>query len=81
MEFCEGNLEHYIKRIHPSRFEAAHNLRLPSISFDHVGRVTTIWNIAEQISSGLSFIHACGEVHRDLKPRNGNLMVSLELKL
>ena len=31
-----------------------------------------ICHILRQIAGGVAFIHDCGKVHRDLKPRNGN---------
>jgi len=34
-------------------------------------RAAQIWNIMADISSGVAFIHSRGEIHRDLKPRNG----------
>ena len=70
MEICEGNLEDYI-RGSGQAFIAAINPRLSALGIVQVGRVATIWDIAEQIASGISYIHNCKEVHRDLKPRNG----------
>jgi len=32
------------------------------------------WSIMEQIAGGLEFIHDRGQVHRDLKPRNGRFL-------
>jgi serine/threonine protein kinase len=72
MEICEGNLEDYIKGNDRKMFEAALFSRM---DVGHLAKATTIWNIMEQIASGLCFIHACGEVHRDVKPRNGNTPV------
>lgn len=34
-------------------------------------RCLTFWGIMQDISSGLSFMHSCSELHRDIKPRNG----------
>ena len=73
MEICEGNLEEFIKGNNPQMFEAALN---PLFSRMDAAKAVTIWNIMEQIASGLCFIHACGEVHRDVKPRNGNTPVA-----
>src|SRR5271169_2492118 len=71
MEFCEGNLEDYIRGIHPERYAARLMSQFSSLGISYVGRVATIWDIMEQIASGICFIHICGQVHRDLKPRNG----------
>ena len=35
-------------------------------------RESQLWNIAKQISRGLTYIHSKNQVHRDLKPANGN---------
>jgi len=34
-------------------------------------RCLTFWGIMRDIASGLSFMHSCSELHRDIKPRNG----------
>ena len=33
-------------------------------------RIAQIWDIMEDVTGGLAFIHSKGEIHRDLKPRN-----------
>ena len=76
MEICEGNLEDFIKGNDPQMFEAALNPLFSRTDVRHLAKAATIWNIMEQIASGLCFIHACGEVHRDVKPRNGNTSVA-----
>ena len=57
MELCNYNLEEFMQNHGP--------LSDQRLSMEQV------WEIMVQIASGLTFIHAQGEVHRDLKPRNG----------
>jgi serine/threonine protein kinase len=64
MEMCEVNLDDYIQGLRPP------------VSQERVSTpiaVPEVWQIMGDISCGLSFVHSLGEVHRDLKPRNGNL--------
>jgi serine/threonine protein kinase len=37
------------------------------------GSVTQIWDVMSQIASGVQYVHREGQVHRDIKPKNGNL--------
>jgi serine/threonine protein kinase len=61
MELCKFNLENCIRRTWP-----------PDFLFDHQwgNDPHLIWQIMGDISSGLAYIHALNEVHRDLKPQN-----------
>src|SRR5271155_2995181 len=70
MELCEGNLDNYIKGKENCTYELSDNPRLLGTFFTERG-IWYTWDIMEQIASGIEFIHACGQVHRDLKPRNG----------
>lgn len=60
MELCEMNLEQYISG------------ELNTSSVPETYDATEILNIITQVTSGLDFIHNHAEVHRDLKPRNGD---------
>lgn len=67
MELCDINLECFIKgKWTPSIAE-----KLPYSTQDSPSRMRQIWVIMEHITSGIAFIHSHGEIHRDLKPRNG----------
>jgi serine/threonine protein kinase len=70
MELCECDLEQYIRdsKNCPS-YTADLNPRLFGVA-EQV-EISNTWDIMEQISSGIQFIHACDLVHRDLKPSNG----------
>jgi serine/threonine protein kinase len=73
MEFCSKNLDDHIKL-------QAQNSRLP-IHYLEMGRrrpfflsmMEIFFNHGMEIIRGLNFLHSLGEVHRDLKPQNGNL--------
>ena len=64
MELCDLNLEEF-NRCQWKRIEATHRLPAGSLELE-------TWNIMSQIADGLAFMHRQREVHRDLKPRNGN---------
>jgi serine/threonine protein kinase len=75
MELCACNLEQYIVREALGiTFEIRETAR-PG-GFAEIGAQDGVWrdwDILEQISEAVEFIHSCGLVHRDLKPRNGIL--------
>ena len=69
MECCDVNLEDYIRR----KWSAEMVKKMPYFTNELPSRMrmTQIWGVMEDVTSGLAFIHSQGEVHRDLKPRNG----------
>lgn len=75
MEFCEATLEAFIEGKFPEYFLASNGTTL-SCPFTR-RNIWNIWGIMEQLANGLRFIHSCKEVHRDLKPRNGDLCQSV----
>ena len=68
MEVCELNLENYIHRKWPAEIVA----KVPHFTNDVPARtrMSQVWEILEDITSGVAFIHLNKEIHRDLKPRN-----------
>ena len=70
MELCDGNLEDYIDRKSGVTYILSKNPRFFGATFMERG-IWNTWDIMEQITLGIKFIHQCKEVHRDLKPRNG----------
>jgi serine/threonine protein kinase len=75
MELCDLNLDNFI---HAQPESTAYP------AFPHFVRDTSpniqaeqIWNVMKHIANGVVFIHGHGEVHRDLKPTNGTLNLSL----
>jgi serine/threonine protein kinase len=70
MELCSVSLDQYNKSIRTTLL--IHN----AIADLKLGE---IWSIVAQIADGLVFIHAHGEIHRDLKPQNGQSPLQLHL--
>ena len=71
MELCDINLEKYITRDWTTSVQA----KMPffTAEMSPLMRMFQVWEIMENITSAVAFIHENKEVHRDLKPRNGNL--------
>ena len=68
MELCDMNLDNYNKSGWTMSVIAEDN----SAGF----REMEMWHIMAQIASGISYIHGKGEVHRDLKPLNGQSLLN-----
>jgi serine/threonine protein kinase len=68
MEFCDLNLDSWIQR----RWTPVVKQKLPYLTANLPSRtrMTQIWDIMEDLTKGVAFIHTMGQVHRDLKPRN-----------
>jgi len=73
MELCDFSLDDYLqeKRV-PEFFLPELYHHQPSKSSLEM-RLWHLWNIMEQVTTGLAFIHMKEEVHRDLKPSNSKI--------
>ena len=69
MELCDMNLETHIRQEWPPTVEGTK----PHFSKDVTpeNRRDEVIKIMKDIAGGVSYIHRQGEIHRDLKPRNG----------
>jgi hypothetical protein len=73
MDQYETSLEQYILGVGPYTYERSENPRLLGAGSGERG-IWNTWDIMEQISSGVVYIHQAKLVHGNLKTRNGNLI-------
>lgn len=68
MELCDLSLETYIER----KWTPAMVEKVPYFTAELPSRMrmAQTWDIMEDLTRGVAFIHQHKEVHRDLKPRN-----------
>jgi serine/threonine protein kinase len=69
MELCDLNLERWIYKSWNER--AARRLPHLAIDLPPRARMGQVWDIMEDITRAVAFIHEHRSVHRDLKPSNG----------
>jgi serine/threonine protein kinase len=68
MELCDLSLENYIQR----RWTPLMEEKVPYFTAEIPSRMRMahIWDVMEDVTRGVTFIHQHKEIHRDLKPRN-----------
>ena len=68
MELCDFNLENYIYK----QWTPEMKLAVPYMTADLPSRMQMnhIWDVMEDITRGIAFVHSKRFVHRDLKPCN-----------
>jgi serine/threonine protein kinase len=70
MNLCDLNLDDYLYSKAGLNISAL-GLPPPIAAAPESSKPILIWDIMQQIADGVNYIHSLGEVHRDLKPRNG----------
>jgi len=63
MQFCQIDLRKYLSIV-----SGETNI---SNTFPLATTEKGLWQIMEDITRGLNFIHSCGQIHGNLKPSNG----------
>jgi serine/threonine protein kinase len=73
MEFCDFNLKTFIHDGTITTPQSRNLAPLSNILYDRgdTNICRNHWDVMEQISMGVEFLHQCNLVHRDLNPTNG----------
>ena len=68
MELCDLSLDDYIQRSWTPMMQE----NVPRLTSNLTAKVLRfhVWEIMEDLTQGLAFVHQHGCIHRDLKPRN-----------
>ena len=71
MELCDLNLDRWIYR----KWDENTVKKFPHLTVELPPRMRLgqVWDIMEDITRAVAFIHDDHEIHRDLKPSNGTL--------
>jgi serine/threonine protein kinase len=81
MELCEFNLHDYIYGDRSALFKFPPSdildaVLVPQDDFVCM-KVENVYCIMTDVTNGLEYIHSCGQVHRDLKPKNSMVCVDV----
>ena len=76
MELCELNLGTYISRKWNRELEQSVSL-LSEIHSSATREISQMGYVMTDIGRGVEYIHSHEMIHRDLKPQNGTLLLSL----
>jgi serine/threonine protein kinase len=68
MELCDLNLQDFISQSWPPALDNTSPFLGRNIS--ETERMSNVWNIIEQLVSGVAHLHDHNLVHRDIKPQN-----------
>jgi serine/threonine protein kinase len=71
MPLCALSVQDYLDRRWDERFEPLLKRVRVFGESSEVAHMRLSWELMQQIITGLNYVHSCGVVHRDLKPRNG----------
>lgn len=71
MELCDLSLAEYIHR--PTAPNPSESIPYFIKNAPPPMKAQQIWNVMQQIASGIKYMHSLDAVHRDLKPANGRL--------
>ena len=71
MELCDMNLHDYIHSERPSSLLKHGNPVFIPNGPDPHSFMSNVWIVIFHITEGLEFIHRHGQIHRDIKPKNG----------
>ena len=77
MELCDMSLEDYI---HPKSTPGHLNALVPYyVKGGGPESMSQMWTVMSQIAGGVEYIHGEHQIHRDIKPGNGNPLSPEEL--